>query len=116
VGAVLLSAACQDFSSLVPVDKTHRSIGRAAGVQHHAAPVLLHIFKHDIFLGFAAFNNLFPAREDRLIVQLAVQDIVGLGRKLGGCRQHECTTLIQDISQLSRREGRRERYGNGIGS
>ena len=100
----------------MPVEKTHGSVGRAAGVQHHAAPVLLHIFKHDIFLGFAAFNNLFPAREDRLIVQLAVQDIVGLGRELGRSRQHECATLIENISQLSRGEGRRKRYGNGIGT
>lgn len=116
MGAVLLSAACQDFSSLVPVDKTHRSIGRAAGVQHHTALVLFHNFKHDVFLGFTAFSNLCPARKDRLLLQLAVQDIVGLGRELGGSRQHERTTLIEDISQLSRGEGRRERYGNSIGT
>jgi len=100
----------------MPVDKTYRSIGRAAGVQHHAALVLFHIFKHDIFLGFAVFDNLLPARKDRLLLQLAVQDIVGLGRELGRSRQHECATLIENISQLSRGEGRRKRYGNGIGT
>lgn len=113
---VLLSAVCQDSPSLIRIKKTHWSVGRAAGVQHHATFVLFDVFKHHILLESTAFNNLLPARKDRLFHELAVQDIIGLGRKLGGCGQQECTTLIQNVSQFSGREGRRKRYGNGIGT
>ena len=112
----LLSAACQDFLHCVVAEKTHRSVGGAASVQHHAALVLSRVFKHHIFRAFTAFSNLFPARKDRLLHKLAVQDIIGLSRELKRRRQHECATLIQDISQFSGREGRRKRDGNGIGT
>lgn len=87
--------------------KTHGSVCRSTGVQHHTALVLFHVLEDHILADLAAFNNLIPTRQYGLVLELAIQNIIGLGRKLGRCGQHKRTTLIEDISQLSGWEGRR---------